>query len=87
MLFVKDADLILCNGKDKEILIENLIFNNIKIPKDFNKIIDIIPYLSIILKLKENEIVSSELPNILGIKHTLKKHDALADSLAIFIRL
>ena len=87
MLFIKDADLILCNGKDKEILIENLILNNIKIPKDFNKISDIRPYLSIILKLKENKIVSSELPNILGIKHTLKKHDALADSLAIFISL
>jgi len=87
LYFIKDADLILCNGKDKEILIENLIFNNIKIPKKFDKIKDIRPHLSRILKLEENEIVSSELPNILSIKHSLKKHDALSDSLAIFISL
>lgn len=83
-LLIRDSDFIVCNGKDKEILIENLQDNKIRIPKEIKKIKDIRPILAKILELNQSEIISSELPKILGLRHSLRKHDAIADSIAIF---
>lgn len=81
---LENTDVILCNGHDKEILIENLKLNNIKVPMSINKIKNIRPILSKILKIKQEKIISSELPNLLGLNNQRKKHDGLYDSIAIF---
>ena len=61
---------MLC-GTDKEVIIENIkMFNNALIKASFlNKIIDIKPYLAKLLGLKENKIISSNLPKIVGLKN------------------
>ena len=88
--YFKDIKYIFCCGTDKEVIIENIkMFNNALIKASFlNKIIDIKPYLAKLLGLKENKIISSNLPKIVSLKKTkLKKHDALNDAKATFFSL
>lgn len=88
--YFKDVKYIFCIGTDKQVIRENLkMFNKSLINVSFlNKIIDIKPFLAKLLDLKQSSIVSSNLPNIVGIKkNKLKKHDALNDAKATFISL
>ena len=88
--YFKDVKYIFCIGTDKQVIIENIkMFNKSLINVSFlNKIIDIRPFLAKLLDLKEKNIVSSYLPNIVGLKkNKLKKHDALNDAKATFFSL
>jgi inhibitor of KinA sporulation pathway (predicted exonuclease) len=88
--YFRGVKYIFCCGTDKNVIAENIkMFNSSLINVNFlNKIIDVKPYLAKLLDLKESKIISSNLPNIVGLKkNKLKKHDALDDAKAIFFSL
>ena len=77
---------IYCIGTDKEIIEKNLFKK--KYTFNFqNKIRNIRPLLAKKLNKKENEIISSQLLDILGKKKNLKAHRALDDAMSVFLSL
>jgi inhibitor of KinA sporulation pathway (predicted exonuclease) len=86
-IFFRGTKKIYCNGLDKEVLEENCKLNKISRPLFTNKIINIRPQISKILKKNSQEIISSELNEQIGLK-PLKKHLATDDCINIlnFIR-
>lgn len=83
--FFNDVDKIFCNGLDKQILIENYKICNLSKPFYLNKIYNIKPFLSELLKTNQNKLVSSELHNFFKFnKINNKKHDGLNDCINIF---
>ncbi|CAN1593665.1 Exonuclease, RNase T/DNA polymerase III [Candidatus Pelagibacterales bacterium] len=83
-IFFKDSEFILCNGLDKEVLIENFKLKKIVFPEFLKKIINIRPFLSIYLNKKEEEIISSKINEDFKFKNKNRHHDALFDCLNIF---
>ena len=83
-----NSKIILCNGLDKEVLIENFKMRNKRAPIFLNKIRDISPILSNYFNDKKEHVVSSELLDILKVKNNIKnKHRAADDAHIIFLAL
>ena len=82
----KEINTIYVIGKDKGILLENIKLYGIKKKYKFiDKIVDIRPYIANKLKLPEEKIISSELPNLLKFKIIHEnKHNAEYDSFCTF---
>lgn len=82
--FVSNSSTIWSMGYDGEVLRENCFLNNIPYPFQNNRVLNIRPALSTILNIPENQIVSSKLPEIIGLSTSRKKHSALADAMSIY---
>ena len=83
-----NSKIILCNGLDKEVLIENFKMKNKKTPIYLNKIKNVSPILSNYFNDKKEHVVSSELLDILKVKNNIKnKHRAADDAHTIFLAL
>lgn len=81
--FVNDTSIILCNGNDGEILRENCVLNQIKIPKWTNKFYNFRPYMSKISGINPNNFISSDLPRLVGLSDAIKPHTGLDDCKSI----
>lgn len=80
--------IILCNGKDKDIIIENFKLRKLPLPFFLKKIKDISNVISNVLNKDGEHQVSSELLDTLKIKDNVKhKHRASDDAYAIFLAL
>jgi inhibitor of KinA sporulation pathway (predicted exonuclease) len=83
-IFFKDSKFILCNGLDKEVLIENFKLKKILFPEFLKKIINIRPFLSAYLNKREEEIISSKINQDFNFENKNRHHDALFDCLNIY---
>ena len=83
---LKKIDSIYVIGRDKEVILENIKIYKIQKKYTFiDKIIDIRPFIASKLNLSENQIISSELPNLLKFKIADEnKHNAEYDSFCTF---
>ena len=80
--------IILCNGKDKDIIVENFKLKKLPLPFFLRKIKDISHVISNVLNKDGEHQVSSELLDTLKIKDNVKhKHRASDDAYAIFLAL
>tara|TARA_B110000027_G_C16068805_1_gene278018 strand:- start:414 stop:1007 length:594 start_codon:yes stop_codon:yes gene_type:complete len=84
--FLKDVEKIFCIGTDKEMIEKNLYKKKYNFNFQ-NKIRDIRPLLAKKLDKKEDEIISSQLLNILGESKNLREHRALDDAMSVFFSL
>ena len=85
---MKQYKIILCNGKDKNIIIENFKLKKLPLPFFLKKIKDISHIISNALDKDGEHQVSSELLDTLKIKDNVKhKHRASDDAYAIFLAL
>ncbi len=81
--FVDDDDLLLCNGLDGVILRENCIINAIDYPFSPDKIANLRPVLANVMGTPEPEVVSSELPKLLGLTALPGGHTGVRDAKCI----
>ena len=82
------SQIILCNGLDKEVLIENFEIRKMAIPLFVKRIKNISHILSKCIATKNEHIVSSELLDALKIKSSIKnKHRAADDAHAIYLSM
>ena len=82
------SNVILCNGLDKEVIIENFKIRDKKIPFFVKKIKNISIILSNCFNDEKNHVISSDLLEILDLKNNIKyKHRAADDAHAIFLAL
>jgi len=80
--FCEGADQLWCMGKDGEVLRENFVLQ--KMADRFpTNCFDIRPALAKILNRKEDEIVSSRLPELVHIEPPERAHQALFDVLSV----
>tara|TARA_Y200000002_G_scaffold304579_1_gene260214 strand:- start:463 stop:1041 length:579 start_codon:yes stop_codon:yes gene_type:complete len=85
---MSQCKIILCNGKDKDIIVENFKLKKLPLPFFLRKIKDISHVLSNVLNKDGEHQVSSELLDILKIENNVKyKHRASDDAHAIFLAL
>lgn len=82
--FVSNSNKIWSVGYDGEVLRENCFLNQIPYPFHKNQVLNIRPALSTILNIPEDRIVSSKLPEFIGLSTCRKRHSALSDALSIY---
>ena len=82
------CDVILCNGYDKNVIIENLNLENFHWHFFLKKIVNISPLISKAMGKKYEHQISSELLDKLKIKNKISnKHRASDDAHAIYLTL
>ncbi len=85
--FVNNDDLLLCNGLDGVILRENCIINAIDYPFSPDKVANLRPVLAKVLERPEREVVSSDLPKLLGLVSQPGGHTGVWDAKCILTGL
>ena len=81
--FLNDASIILCNGNDGEVLRENCILNQIKVPEWANDFYNFRPYMSEMSGINPINFTSSDLPKLVGLSKSKKPHTGLDDCKSI----
>ena len=82
--FLKDVKYIFCNGLDKEIFIENFLFQKMNKRKFLSNFFNLKPFLSKKLKIDGEKIISSEINEFFNFKNISTKHNGLDDAINIF---
>ena len=81
--FTKNAECIVFNGIDGEVLRENCAFHGVTAPWPMERMLDFRPLLSRTLDLPAHQLVSSDLPALAGVAIAGRAHSALHDCHAI----
>lgn len=85
---MSQCDVILCNGYDKNVIIENFESRKLPLPFFLKKIVNISPLISKAMGKKYEHQISSELLDKLKIKNKISnKHRASDDAHAIYLTL
>lgn len=81
--FVDQADCMIFNGQDGQVLRENCSYCSIEFPWPQMGMFNFRPLLAQTLKLEPTDLVSSSLPTLAGLANLGKAHTALDDCRAI----
>lgn len=77
------GDEVYSNGRDAQILAENCALYGIKFPFENNRFVNLRPIIAEAVGLPPTDIVSGDLPEILGFDANGRRHDAVADARAV----